>query len=538
MTPEEQAEIRFAFSLETSENLAEMEAALLALDSHPEAGDDLNALFRAVHTIKGSAGIVNAENVELFCHDTEHLLSGIREQELPLTRELVAFLLKCHDHIRDLVAAFEAGSGNLSPRHFQLLTEIAGWMASTVQTDLPTLEPDAETSTADIDEPSPEKTFERKIVKIEAYKLDQLIDLVVELVTATSELESHVKRTGDLAATESAASVSTLVKHVQERAMVFRMVPVDDLFRRFQRLLHDFSNETGKQIRLQTSGIETELDKVLAEKIREPLLHLVRNAVDHGIEHTPERIAQGKPPVGTISLNAWQETGAVVIEVSDDGQGINREKILAKALERGIIRPAESMVSDPLLLIFEPGFSTLDQATRLSGRGVGMDVVKRIVEGLRGKLEVSSVEGHGTTVKIRLPLSLALVDGFMVNVGGNLFILPMELVDETLDLPADDLHRLARHGYHDLRGEALSCIDLRSSLQIDAQAPPSRFAVVVRAGGRRTGLVVDRLEGAIKAVIKPLGNSCRNVRIISGATILGDGSIALILDIPELLHHP
>lgn len=538
MTPEEQAEIRFAFSLETAENLAEMEISLLALDNHPEVGDNLNALFRAVHTIKGSAGIVNAEAIELFCHDTEHLLSRIREQELPLTRELVALLLRCHDHIRDLVAAFETGANSAPPHHLELSKEISGWLAKPAQLNQPLQTPEAEACSIDADEPTSEKSAERKIVKIESYKLDQLINLVVELVTATSELESHVKRTGDLAATESAASVSMLVKQVQERAMVFRMVPVDDLFRRFQRMLHDLSGETGKQVRLQTSGVETELDKVLAEKIREPLLHLVRNAVDHGIEHSPERITKGKPPVGTISLNAWQETGAIVIEVSDDGQGINREKVLSKALERGIIKPGEAMTSDPLILIFEPGFSTLDQASKLSGRGVGMDVVKKTVEGLRGKLEIDSKEGHGTTVKIRLPLSLALIDGFMVDVGGNLFILPMDMVDETLDLPPDDLCRLARHGYHDLRGEALSCIDLRSNLQIGTKAPSSRFAVVVRTGRQRTGLIVDRLEGAVKAVIKPLGNSYRNVRIISGATILGDGSIALILDIPELLHNP
>lgn len=533
MTREEQAEIRFAFALETAENLAEMEAALLSLDKQPVVGDDLNALFRAVHTIKGSAGIVAADTVELFCHDTEHLLSRVREQELPLTRELVALLLKCHDHIRNLVAAFEAGETTPPPRHDQLSSQIADWASQPIPAT-PLLPESADAEPVN-DTPASETAADRKIVRIESYKLDQLINLVVELVTAASELESHVKRSGDPAATESAAAVSLLVKQVQERAMVFRMVPVEDLFRRFQRLLHDHSTETGKQIRLQTAGVETELDKVLAEKIREPLLHLVRNAADHGIEKPAERLAAGKQPFGTISLNAWQETGSVVIEVADDGQGINRERVLQRALERGIIQPGAAVGADPLLLIFEPGFSTLEETTKLSGRGVGMDVVKRTVETLRGKLEIDSADGCGTTVRIRLPLSLALIDGFMVSVGNNLFIMPMEAVDETLDLPSETLQKLEKHGYHDLRGEALPCIDLRASLQIGTPLPASRSAVVVRAGKQRTGLVVDRLEGSIKAVIKPLGSAYRNVRIISGATIMGDGSIALILDIPELL---
>lgn len=533
MTSEEQAEIRFAFALETAENLAEMETALLALESRPEIGDDLNALFRAVHTIKGSAGIVGAETVELFCHDTEHLLSRVREQELPLTRDLVALLLQCHDHVRALVGAFEAGTASLPPIHDQLLSRIATWLALPCH------------GTGDVREhevPAPsaaetlaESNADRRIVKIESGKLDQLINLVVELVTATSELESHVKRTADPAAAESAATVSLLVKQVQERTMIFRMVPVEDLFRRFQRVLHDLAAETGKQLRLQTTGVETELDKVLAEKIREPLLHLVRNAADHGIEPPDERLSAGKPPFGTISLNAWQETGSIVIEVADDGRGINREKVLQRGLERGLVRTGDAAGLDPLSLIFEPGFSTIEQATRLSGRGVGMDVVRKIVEGLRGKLELESLEGSGTKVRIRLPLSLALIDGFMVAVGGRFFIMPMDLVDETLDLSPADLQRLEGRGYHDLRGEALPCLDLRASLQIDAPAPASRFAVVARTGARRTALVVDHLEGAVKAVIKPLGNAYRDVRIISAATILGDGSIALILDIPELL---
>lgn len=542
MTPEELAEIRFAFALETAENLSEMETALLALENRPEVGDDFNALFRAMHTIKGSAGIVDASFVELFCHSAEHLLSRIREHELPLTTDLISLFLQCHDHIRSLVAAYEQGEETVPAAHEQLLSSIKLLLELPAQetADSP---PESDHSVKDSQLAASstvlaESNSERKIVKVESIKLDLLINLVVELVTATSELEAHVKRSGDPAATESVTVVSALVKQVQERAMVFRMVPVNDLFRRFQRLLHDLSLETGKELHLKTSGAETELDKVLAEKLREPLLHLVRNAADHGIEAPEARLAAGKPAFGTISLNAWQEAGNIMIEVSDDGQGLNQEKIIQKAMERGLVRQEDIAVCDPLSLIFMPGFSTMETASTLSGRGVGMDVVKQTVESVRGRIEVSSTKGQGSSFRIRLPLSLAMIDGFMVTVGSNLYIMPMELVSETIDLMPDDLHWLENHGYHNLRGEAIPCLDLRKLLQADCEQPKIRSAVVVNVGNKRTALVVDHLEGAIKAVIKPLGNSCRDLRIISGATILGDGTIALILDLPELLASP
>ncbi|WP_161947391.1 chemotaxis protein CheA [Trichlorobacter thiogenes] len=530
---DEFAEIREAFALESVEMLAEMESALLILESTPTVGDDFNRLFRAVHTIKGSASIVAADQVESFCHALEHLLVQVRENELPLTKELLALCLQCHDHIKALIAGFEASDTQLPPRHEQLVSLITQWhppavVETTAQPEPEQLLPTDEASTE-------ESAAAQKVVRVDAQKLDQLINLVVELVTASSELESHVKRLGDSASFESASAVSLLVKKIQERAMVFRMVPVGDLFRRFQRLVHDLSASCGKKIQLLTIGAETELDKVMAERLREPLVHLIRNAIDHGIETPVERVAFGKPAIGTIRMNAFQEAGSIVIEVRDDGRGISRERVLHKAVERGLIRPLEAADRDPLSLIFEPGFSTMDEATLLSGRGVGMDVVKRTIEELRGKIDLTSIEGQGTCFQLRLPLSLALIDGFMIMVGCSYFILPMELVDETIDLPQDAATELQQRGYLNIRGEALPCLDLNGILRPDSQAPDSRFVVVVRQDGRRVGLAVDRLVGEVKAVIKPLGRIYRDARIISGATILGDGTIALILDLPELL---
>lgn len=530
---DEFAEIREAYALESAEMLVELESALLSLEAFPILGDDFNRLFRAIHTIKGSSSIVSADHVETFCHTLEHLLVKIREQELPLTRELINLFLQCHDHIKALIAAFETSSTCLPAQHEQLLSLMTNWHVTAVSKSPELEEPE---QLAPSEEPTNEASAAaQKIVRVDAQKLDQLINLVVELVTASSELESHVKRLGDSASLESASSVSLLVKKIQERTMVFRMVPVGDLFRRFQRLVHDLSATTGKKIQLVTAGQETELDKVMAERLREPLVHLIRNAIDHGIEQPTERQAAGKPASGTVSMNAFQEAGCIVIEVQDDGRGINKEQILHHAVERGLISPFETADYDPLSLIFEPGFSTLEEATLLSGRGVGMDVVKRTIEELRGKIEVRSLEGKGTTFQLRLPLSLALIDGFMVTVADDHYILSMEQVEETIDLSAAASAELTQRGYLITRGEALPCLDLGTVLKPGYQVPESRFAVVIRQDGRRVGLAVDRLVGETKAVIKPLGRIYRDARIISGATILGDGTIALILDLPELL---
>lgn len=544
MTPDELAEIRTAFAIESSEMLAEMETALLSLQRNPQANEELHRLFRAVHTIKGSSSIVGAEHVELFCHELEHLLVMLREQALPLPKDFTQFLLHCHDHISRLIDAAAAGNDDAAPppRHVQLLETLQTWHFSAVAVPEATAQqltplPEQEPQTAEENSTELPAAL-HNIVKLDAGKLDQLINLAVELVTVSSALEAHLKKSHDAIAGELASQVSDLVKLVQERAMLFRMVPVGDLFKRFQRLVNDLSSSGGKQIVLRTQGGDTELDKVMAEKIREPLVHLIRNAVDHGIESPHERTAAGKPPRGIIRLQAYQEAGRIVVEVHDDGRGISRDKVLQKALQRGLLRANEPSDQDLLALIFEPGFSTLDEATLLSGRGVGMDAVKRTVNELHGSISLSSTEGTGTTVKISLPLSLALIDGFMVMVGGVHYILPMELVGETIDLSQESQRLLQQRGYLDLRGHALPCIDLRSLLGATATSTDDRFIVVVNNEQRQpVGLAVDRLIGEVRAVIKPLGRLYRDITIISGATILGDGTLALILDLPELLRN-
>jgi two-component system chemotaxis sensor kinase CheA len=562
-------EIRQAFAIEGAELLADMESSLLALEDNPGAADDFGKLFRTVHTVKGSASIVRFEAIEHFCHSIEHILVRIREKELSLTPELVALLLKCHDHISTMMDAYCAdvtGAADifLPPLHTDLLDQLQEW-SDHGHKELPLygeldesylggaggnglvffedaddtrlrggVAGDASDDAAAVRDKS---TLHQRVVRVDADRIDQLSDLVVELVTAASVMEANVRRLRDLASTESAAHVADLIKQIQEKTMSFRMIPIHTLFQRFHRIVHDIGSSTGKQIRLLISGGETELDKAVAEKLHEPLLHLVRNAIDHGIEKADERSGQGKSPTGSIRLKAFHESGHIILRVEDDGQGINLGNVVQKAVERGLVRPG-SMPSDKavLSLIFEPGFSTRDDATMLSGRGVGMDVVRRTVESLRGRVDVESVEGVGSTFQISIPLSLTLVDGFMVSLGSSLYILPMELVLETMEYPSAERRASMPNGCLQIRDQLLPCLDLRRVLGVVEQAAAgARHVVVLRYGETNVGLVVDKLHGEIKTVIKPLGHLYQNVTVISGAGILGDGSIALFLETGKLI---
>ena len=309
------------------------------------------------------------------------------------------------------------------------------------------------------------------------------------------------------------------------------MVKIGGTFSRFQRVVHDVARELGKDIALAVSGEDTELDKTVVELIGDPLTHLVRNAMDHGIEPTEVRVAAGKPAQGTVRLNAFHDSGSIVIEVSDDGGGLKRERILAKAIERGLVEPGRVLSEREIYhLIFEAGFSTAEQVTNLSGRGVGMDVVKRNITALRGSVDVGSVEGQGTTVTVRLPLTLAIIDGFQVGVGKSVFVIPLEMVDECVAYSTEPGHE-----YTDLRGQVLPFMRLRDLFELSGSPPPRQNTVVVKHGGQRFGIVVDVLMGEVQTVIKPLSKMFAQVRGISGSSILGSGEVALILDVPALL---
>ena len=380
------------------------------------------------------------------------------------------------------------------------------------------------------------KSNDNRSLRVDGDKLDKLIDLIGELVTAGAATSITARKAGLSELNETTLRLARLVEEVRDQALKLRMVQIGPTFSRFQRVVRDVAKEIGKEIRLEIGGAETELDKTLIESITDPLTHLVRNAIDHGIETAEVRRNRGKNPEGVVRLDAYHDSGSVVIEVVDDGGGLKRERIVAKAIERGLITDGSGLTdTEAFSLIFEPGFSTAEQVTNLSGRGVGMDVVKRNVNALRGTVELDSKEGQGTTVRIRLPLTLAIIDGFLVGVGGSSFVIPLELVEECVELGEEHRSSDGDQRYINLRGAVLPFIRLREMFSIHSSASRRESIVVIRCAGKRFGIVVDELLGELQTVIKPLSRLFSRIRGIGGSTILGTGQLALILDVPSLL---
>jgi two-component system, chemotaxis family, sensor kinase CheA len=372
---------------------------------------------------------------------------------------------------------------------------------------------------------------ESRSIRVDADKLDQLINLVGELIIAGASVNLIARRVHIIELQESTSKLSSLVEEVRDSALQLRMVKIGATFSRFQRVVHDVSREIGKDIGLVVKGEETELDKTVVEKIGDPLMHLVRNAIDHGIEAADVRAARGKPAKGSVTLDAYHDSGSIVIAVSDDGGGLKRDKILAKATERGLVEPGHNLSdSDIYGLIFEPGFSTAEQVTNLSGRGVGLDVVKRNITALRGSVSVRSEEGVGTTVTVRLPLTLAIIDGFLVEIGKSVFAIPLDMIEECVAYSAEP-----GHNYTNLRGQVLPFIRLRDLFEVEGTPTRRENIVVLKHAGQKAGLVVDTLLGEFQTVIKPLGKLFNQAKCISGSTILGSGEVALILDVPALV---
>jgi two-component system, chemotaxis family, sensor kinase CheA len=374
-----------------------------------------------------------------------------------------------------------------------------------------------------------------RFVRVPADRLDELILQVGELVIAGAGVDVLARQVRHTRLQEAVGQLAALIDTIQSATLQLRMVPIGETFNRFQRVVRDVAHELGKDIALEIVGGDTELDKAMVERIGDPLMHLVRNAMDHGLETPEQRQATGKPAQGTLRLRAFHDSGNVVIEVSDDGRGLDRERIVAKAQQRGLIGSSEGLSDHEVYqLIFEPGFSTAEQVTSLSGRGVGMDVVKRSVESLRGTITLHSRPGQGALVQLRLPLTLAIIDGFMVQVADSRFIVPLDLVVECIELPAGALQAGAPR-YLNLRGEVLPYVCLRQAFGLGGSAPKRPSVVVVRSGEVKTGLLVDALHGEIQTVIKPMSRLFRRLQTISGTSILGSGDIALILDAHQLV---
>ncbi len=702
------------FFVESRELLDDMEASLLAMrQEDDDSTETINAIFRAAHTIKGSAGLFGLDPLVAFTHVAESVLDEVREGRAAIGDALISLLLKCADHLRELVDAAEADPANIDtaliargePLLAQLRTHLAPTSAPAtrgelVDAEVPLARIDADGDTSDAwhislrfgpdvlrngmdplsflrylgtlgtivgivtlpdglpadDEMDPESCYlgfeialrskadkaaiegvfdfvlddcklrilppnsrideylgvlqslpddsvrlgellvrcgtvtaheleaalqqqadartgaqpdvaaatpllgnvlveqgaapatvveaaldkqkraretkaqEGQSVRVDADKLDRLINLVGELIIATAGANLIARAARNVELQEANSVLSTLVEEVRDSALQLRMVKIGGTFSRFQRVVHDVSRELGKDIQLLVSGEDTELDKTVVEKIGDPLTHLVRNAMDHGIDSPELRVQRGKPARGTVKLNAYHDSGSIVIEVSDDGGGLHRERILAKAIERGLVEPGKVLTdAETYALIFEPGFSTADKVTNLSGRGVGMDVVKRNITALRGSVAIDSKPGLGTTVSVRLPLTLAIINGFQIGVGRSVFVVPLDMVDECVEFSAE-----TGHDYTDLRGEVLPFIRLRELFDVKGPTSARPNIVVVKHAGQKFGLAVDTLLGEAQTVIKPLSKMFGHVQGISGSSILGSGDVALILDVPAL----
>jgi two-component system chemotaxis sensor kinase CheA len=375
-------------------------------------------------------------------------------------------------------------------------------------------------------------------LRVSSEKVDLMVNLVGELVTLQARLSQMSRSKKDAELISLSEEVERITWDLRENSMDMRMLPIGSTFSRFKRLVRDLADKMGKEVELTTEGGDTELDKTVIEKLNDPLVHIIRNSIDHGIE-TPEiRRKAGKPTAGNIHLRAFHAGYNVVIRITDDGAGMDTERIKKKAVERGIISPDKEMQDTEIFrLIFEPGFSTAKEVSDVSGRGVGMDVVKRNIEALRGFIDIDSLPGAGTTITLKIPLTLAIIDGLLVKIGTESFVIPLSLVESCLEIPHSVITASGSRQYINVRGELIPYIYLRDEFEIDSEKSEIEEMVIATVGKMRVGFVVDHIIGDHQTVIKSLGRVYKNVEGISGATILGDGSVALILDIAKLIQN-
>jgi len=570
---EENRELLMEFHAEALDHLQQIEAALLALDETPDDPEALNSIFRSFHTIKGVSGFLHLTPMHTLTHEVESLLDLARNHKLRLNSTIITEILKSRDAVQNMVnqitLALEQGvlPSEIVPvshliRAVKRLasgesTPTAPANAPSAPAPTPAAEAAAPTTPlapvvpfppapekAPAAKPTPAKPVasgEARVassstVRVNTDKLDSLMDVVGELVIVQSQLMESARslETENAALLRNITQFGRLTKELQHTSMSLRMIPVKPTFQKMERLVRDLSRDFNKRVNFHVSGEDTELDRTVVEDIGDPLVHMVRNSLDHGLESAEERVAKGKPEVGNVYLKAYHEGSSIVIELSDDGRGINAEKVLAKAKKQNLIPENAQLTPDEINhLIFLPGFSTADKVTAVSGRGVGMDVVKRNIEKLRGKIEIVSEWGRGSTFRIRLPLTMAIIDGLVVRVGEDRFILPSTSVQMALRPSKDALSTIHGRGeVLDHRGKILPVHRLyrRFGIQGAIENPWEGIVVIVENNGRASALLVDDMVSKQEVVIKSLGGFLQHIAGVSGGAILGDGGIALILD--------
>jgi two-component system, chemotaxis family, sensor kinase CheA len=528
--------IKASFLVESQEGLDHAEQSLLAIESGAADPELLNEIFRVVHTMKGNASSLEFQELGGFAHVVEDLLDTVRSQQSVMTQETVTLLLAAIDVLRSLVAASASGDAALSDHQRELKEKIAS--ATREQRAEGSSEASQQVSAVD-KVTGPQVGGARRTLRAEVEKLDRMLDLTGEIAIAQGRMRRLLEERNDdhgREALEMHRETERLYMDLQEEIMRIRMVPVGPVFRQFVRSVRDLSQAQDKLVRLEISGDDVEVDTTILENLKDPLLHMIRNAVDHGIESPTEREARGKNPSALISLSASHSAGNIIVQIKDDGAGFNRKRIAEKAKSLGLVADADRLPDSELFqLVFRAGFSTAESVTDVSGRGVGMDVVRRNIDALHGTLSIASEEGTGSVITIRLPLTLAIIEGFSVRSGDETYIIPLEYVTECVEL-TEESRNSAGSDIVNLRGDALPFVHLRQVFGDHGPQGTRANLVVVKAGDVRAGIAVDTLLGATQAVIKPLAKIFQRIPEISGSTILGDGRVGLILDVPGLLN--
>jgi two-component system chemotaxis sensor kinase CheA len=531
-----------SFLVETAEGLVQMEEAILQLESHPDDTELVQTIFRVVHTIKGNAGILELPKLLSFAHATENLLDDLRSQKLSITSHVANLLFSSLDILREMTAGAKDGRDEISAHARTVLNRISKCIAGSSEPANEIIpEDNAPAANSALSNSAILKDSDSlRTVRVEVSKLDRLLDLTGEIAIARgriAKLLENPQQTNFAELKETSSLADTLYSELQETVLKARMVSMGPLFRQFVRTVRDVAKSHGKLARLVIEGEDVEVDTSVIEHLKDPLLHMIRNAIDHGIEPPGLRKKRGKTPSGTVTVRALHAGASILIEVSDDGAGLDRERVAEVARKKGLAPEPEKLPERELFqLIFEPGFSTAGTVSDLSGRGVGMDVVRRNVQALRGNVHITSARGAGSTVHIRLPLTLAIIEGFGVGVGDESYVIPLDQVLECVELPVDARDSDYGTGVMELRGEPVPYLQLRDHFQLPGARAARQNIVVVQHDAKRAGLAVDSLYGATQTVIKPLAQLFKDVSGVSGSAILGNGRVALILDVPALLH--
>jgi two-component system chemotaxis sensor kinase CheA len=520
------------FFEEAAELLADFEAGLLELEESSGDTELLNRIFRAAHTIKGNAGILGFDAIARFTHGLESLLDELRTGARPVTADVVDALLAAGDVLRRMLRAEQTGSEPVDGD--EVLARLQALH------DAPAASADVAVAPARDVEVAGSGAAPSASIRVPIAKVDRLINLVGELVITQSMVAQAVEgATSSDRLTALAEAVAQMDRHARdlhEHVLAIRMIPVRTLF---ARLVRDTAAALGKQAVLEVSGEDTELDRTVIERISDPLTHLVRNAIDHGLETPAVRAAAGKAAKGRIQLTAYQQGGSIYIEVADDGRGLDRDRIVARAREMGIVTSEEALADEQVWsLVFHPGFSTADRVTEVSGRGVGMDVVRQNVEALGGAITIHTAPAHGTRFSIKLPLTLAIMDGQALRVGAQQYIIPLIAIRETVRPSRGSVHTIGPGAEIAIvHGNPLPIVRLHRLFGIEAatEDPSIGLLVVVEHDGQVAALLVDELLGQQQVVIKSLEANFTKVRGIAGATIVGDGRVALILDVAGLV---